>query len=194
MMNDFSQPVKEYFSRLKDTVSKLDIQAINTAMNEILQAYQREATIYIMGNGGSFATASHFVCDFNKGVSEKLSKKFHFVCLGDNVPIITAIANDISYDDIFLFQLEGVLKPSDLIIAISGSGNSKNVVKAAEYAKNVGCKVVSMTGYNGGKLKQLSDFSMHVNMNDMQIVEDIHMSFDHMMMRVLKDHLEQAKY
>ena len=100
-----------------------------------------------------------------------------------------AIANDISYEDVFSFQLVNKLKPTDLIIAISGSGNSKNVIKAVEYVKSIGCKVVGMTGYSGGKLNELADYRMHVPVDDMQITEDLHMSFDHMMYRVLTDAL-----
>lgn len=185
------EQIKNYFSLLAETINALDIDEIDVAVKAIKDAYEREATIYTMGNGGSSATASHFVCDFNKGICEKLDKKFNLICLSDNTPIITAIANDISYDDIFYFQLKNKLKKDDLIIAISGSGNSKNVIKAVEYAKEVGTKVVGVTGYSGGKLKELADYHMHVNIDDMQITEDIHMSFDHMMYRVLTDELSK---
>lgn len=112
------------------------------------------------------------VVDFRKGVNEKpdpAGNFFRVKCLADNVPSITAIANDISYNDIFLFQLEWNLKPSDLVIAISGSGNSYNIIKAVEYAKSIGVPVVGMTSYNGGKLIKLCDFSMYCPVDDMQI-------------------------
>ncbi len=189
-MRDFQKDICAYFDRETDTVKKLDVEAINKAMNAVTDARDRGATIWVMGNGGSAATASHFVCDFSKGISEKVGgKKFDLRCLSDNTPIVMAIANDISYEDVFLFQLQGVLKPEDLVIAISGSGNSKNVVKAAAYAKREGAKVIGVTGYSGGKLKEMSDYSMHVPVDDMQIAEDLHMMFDHMMMRVLGDNL-----
>ena len=129
-------------------------------------------TIYIIGNGGSAATASHMVVDFGKGSNEKPDSAGNFFrveCRADNVPSITEIANDISYDDIFLFQLERKLKPGDLVIAISGSGNSRNIIKALEYAKSIGVPVVGMTGYNDKKLIKLCDFSMHCPVDDMQI-------------------------
>lgn len=181
--------IKEYFEREIAVIQALDFDEIDAAVEAIKAAYEREATIYVFGNGGSAATASHFVCDFNKGICEKLDKKFNLVCLNDNTPIVLAIANDISYDDVFSFQLLNKLKKDDLIIAISGSGNSKNVIKAVEYAKEVGTKVVGLTGYSGGKLKELADYRMHVNIDDMQITEDLHMCFDHMMYRVLTDAL-----
>lgn len=183
------EDILNYYEREVQTIKAMDFEAIESAVQAIIEAYEREATIYVFGNGGSAATASHFVCDFNKGISENLEKKFNLICLNDNLPTLMAIANDISYEDVFSFQLLNKLKPTDLIIAISGSGNSKNVIKAVEYAKEVGCKIVGLTGYSGGKLKMLSDYSMHVPVNDMQITEDVHMSFDHMMYRVLTDAL-----
>lgn len=178
-----------YYEREIATIKAMNFEEIEAAVQAIKDAYDREATIYTFGNGGSAATASHFVCDFNKGICEKLDKKFNLICLNDNTPIVMAIANDISYEDVFSFQLVNKLKPTDLIIAISGSGNSKNVIKAVEYAKSIGCKVVGMTGYSGGKMNELADYRMHVPVDDMQITEDLHMSFDHMMYRVLTDAL-----
>ena len=179
-----------YFDKEKQTIDRLDYDQIAEAVKAISAAYEREATIYVFGNGGSAATASHFVCDFNKGISEGKRKKFHLICLNDNTPIITAIGNDISYDEIYRFQLRDCLKPDDLIIAISGSGNSKNVLRAVEYAHEIGTKVVGITGYSGGKLSEIADYHMHVPVDDMQITEDLHMSFDHMMYRVLCDTLK----
>lgn len=184
------QEIKAYFQCEKEVISNLDYDELEAALQTIYEAYVREATIYVFGNGGSAATASHFVCDFNKGISEALDKKFHVVCLNDNMPMVMAIANDISYDDIFVFQLDHKLKKDDLILAISGSGNSRNVVRAVEYAKEVGTKVVGITGYSGGELYQLADYHMHVNVDDMQIVEDVHLAFDHMMYRVFSDVLK----
>ena len=183
------EQIRTYFERLQAAIANLDVEEIEEAVEAIVAAYNREATIYIFGNGGSAATASHYVCDFNKGISEKRCKKFHMVCLSDNIPELTAIANDISYDEIYRFPLKNNLKANDLVIAISGSGNSKNVINAVEYAKEVGCKVLGITGYDGGRLRQMADYKMHVNVDDMQLTEDIHMAFDHMMYRVLNDTL-----
>lgn len=177
--------IKSYFDREIEVIKRLNIDDINAAVQAIWTAYEREATIYIFGNGGSAATASHFVCDFNKGISEKKEKKFNFVCLNDNYPQLMAIANDISYDEVFRFPLINKLKPTDLVIGISGSGNSKNVIRAVEYAKEIGAPIVGITGYHGGKLKELADYHMDVMEDDMQISEDLHMVFDHMMYFVL---------
>lgn len=177
--------IKSYFDREIEVIKRLNIDDINAAVQAIWAAYEREATIYIFGNGGSAATASHYVCDFNKGISEKKEKKFNFVCLNDNYPMMMAVANDISYDEVFRYPLINKLKPTDLAIGISGSGNSKNVIRAVEYAKEIGTPVVGITGYHGGKLKELADYHMDVMEDDMQISEDLHMIFDHMMYFVL---------
>lgn len=177
--------IKSYFDREIEVIRRLNIDDINTAVQAIWAAYEREATIYIFGNGGSAATASHYVCDFNKGISENKEKKFNFVCLNDNYPQMMAIANDISYDEVFRYPLVNKLKPTDLVIGISGSGNSKNVIRAVEYAKEIGASVVGITGYHGGKLKELADYHMDVMEDDMQISEDLHMVFNHMMYFVL---------
>ncbi len=182
---DFSQEVDNYLERLKKTYDAVDRNQINGVISALLQAYESGKTIYIFGNGGSSATASHYVCDFNKGVSIHLDKKFKFVCLNDNVPIVMAIANDCGFENIFSMQLEEKLEEGDLLFAISGSGNSKNVLKAVEYGRSKGNKVISLTGYDGGKLLPLSDYPIHVNINDMQIAEDVHMMLCHLMSSII---------
>lgn len=182
--------IKNYYEDEIKIIKSLDFEEINRAVNAIIDAYERDASIYVFGNGGSAATASHFVNDFNKGISENFAKKFNMICLCDNFSTIMAIANDISYEEVFRFQLTGRLTSLDLVIGISGSGNSANVIRAVEYAKEVGASVVGISGYQGGRLKQLSDFHMHVPVEDMQITEDIHMTFDHMMYRVITNYLK----
>ena len=183
-MKDYKGAIRAYIDKETEVLGKIDVEALNEALNLLAQALEQEKSIYIFGNGGSAATASHYQNDFNKGVSEHTKKKFRFQCLNDNVATMMAIANDISYDDIFSFQLEGRLQPGDVVFAISGSGNSRNVLKAVEYAKAQGNKVIGATGYDGGRLKELADVSLHVPVNSMQITEDLHMVFDHLMMAV----------
>lgn len=183
---DFKFAMQKYITTEIETLQKLNLEEINEAINAIVAARERRGTIYTMGNGGSAATASHMVCDFAKGTSEALGgEKFCFECLSDNTPIMMAVANDFGYEEIFVYQLRGRLRPEDLVIAISGSGNSENVLRAARYARELGVPIIGITGYSGGKLKELADYHMHVDIDDMQIAEDIHMIFDHMLMRVL---------
>ncbi|MBR3252440.1 MAG: SIS domain-containing protein [Erysipelotrichaceae bacterium] len=184
-MNDYTQDIKDYIVLEKDVLSRLDVNSINEVLNCLVKTQENGNTVFVFGNGGSGSTSSHFQNDFNKGLSEHLDKKFNFLCLNDNVSTMLAVANDSSYDEIFKFQLEGHLKPGDVVMALSGSGNSKNIIKAVEYAKQCGNTVIGLTGYDGGKLKQMCDISLHVPVNSMQMTEDIHMVFDHLMMSVL---------
>lgn len=186
-MSKYLEKISTYLELEKDIIDQIDLDEIDRALQLLEDCLENERTIYVFGNGGSAATASHFENDFNKGVSEYTEKKFRFHCLNDNVPTIMAIANDIGYDEIFLFQLQGRIKPSDVVIAISGSGNSTNVLNGVRYAKKLGCKVIGLTGYEGGQLKKLADISLHVPVNSMQITEDLHMVFDHLMMSVFYD-------
>ena len=187
----FAYDIEDYIEREVQVLRALSVEEIDTLLNILLAAYERDASIYIMGNGGSAATASHFCCDFNKGVSGGLKKKFRFISLTDNVPTILALANDVGYEDIFALQLENVLEPDDVVIGISGSGNSPNVLKAIEYANAVGSVTVGITGYDGGKLRKLARHSVNANIDDMQISEDIHMVLDHMMMKILYRYLNE---
>jgi len=194
---DYKNQIKDYIALEIETLKKLDIDAIDAAMQLIMEAYSNKKKIYIFGNGGSSATASHFQNDFNKGISEYVDIKFNFTCLNDNIPTLMAIANDIGFDEVFRFQLKNKLEEGDLVMAISGSGNSPNVIHAVEYAKAQGNKIIGLTGYGGGKLKELSDVSLHADVMSMQVTEDLHMFFDHLMMSIFyktlagKEHLKK---
>ena len=181
---EYNDLIKTYLEQEIDILKRIDVSAVNEVLNLLEAGIKREATIYVFGNGGSAATASHFQNDFNKGVSEHIDKKFRFLCLNDNVATVMAVANDVGYEEVFRFQLQGKIKKGDILMAISGSGNSPNVINAVEYGKKQGCKVVGLTGYSGGRLKELSDISLHVPINSMQITEDVHMIFNHLMMSV----------
>ncbi|MCR5626592.1 MAG: SIS domain-containing protein [Lachnospiraceae bacterium] len=194
---DYTKQISDYIELEIATLKKLDVNKISEAINILVDAQENEKEIFIFGNGGSAATASHFQNDFNKGISEYTDKKFRFNCLNDNTPTIMAIANDIGYEEIFRFQLRNKVKKGDVVVGISGSGNSANVINAVEYAKEMGATIIGLTGYSGGKLKELSDVNLHVDINSMQVTEDIHMVFDHMIMSILyktlcgKDHLSK---
>ena len=140
-----------------------------------------------MGNGGSGSTASHMVCDILKGCSFKKEKRFKIMCLNDNIPTILAYSNDVSYEKIFEEQLKNYLNDGDILLAISGSGNSKNIINAVNYAKKNNFYVVGFTGYDGGMLKKLSDLSIDTNINDMQISEDIHVIVMHILYHLLEN-------
>jgi D-sedoheptulose 7-phosphate isomerase len=183
-LTDYIPHIDAYLAKEIEVLNALDRGAISDAMNLLAEAFEAEKTIYIFGNGGSAATASHYQNDFNKGISEWTKKKFRFSCLNDNVPTVLAIANDIGYSEVYSFQLRGRLAPGDIAIGISGSGNSPNIVSAAEYAKQQGNRVIGITGFDGGRLAALADISLNVPVNSMQIAEDVHMIFDHLMMAI----------
>lgn len=186
MMDNKAQYIQDYLALEKKTLEALSQKEIHDVVDAALDAYEHEGTIYICGNGGSAATASHAANDFNKGISEYVDKKWHFYCLNDNVATLMSIANDISYEEVFRFQLRNKLKPHDLVIGISGSGNSANVVNALRYAKEQGVKTVGWTGYSGGKVKELADVVFYVPLDNMQVVEDMHMVLVHLLMNVVQ--------
>lgn len=189
MKYDFSIDILTYLNRLQETIKRLDKNEINQFINMLLEARDTDKQIFIMGNGGSASTASHFCCDFNKGSSYGFAKRFKFICLNDNVPGMMAYANDVSYDEIFVEQLKNFFNPGDYVIGISGSGNSKNVLKAIEYANANEGITIGLTGFNGGKLKQICAHSVNMNVDDMQISEDLHMMMDHLSMKVITNHM-----
>ena len=184
-MTDYTKDIRTYLERERDVLASLDEQEISNVMNVLEEKRLSGNRVFICGNGGSAATASHFTCDFNKGISYSQTVKYNFECLNDNIPMMMAIANDISYDDIFSEPLKNKMRKEDVLVAISGSGNSKNVVKAVEYAKSIGATTIGLVGYSGGKVKELVDHCIHVKIDNMQIVEDVHMTMDHVMMFVL---------
>ena len=169
---DYREMIRKYLDDEIETLNRLDVEAVNAVMQQLEAARERGGTIYIFGN------------DFNKGVSEHTEKKFNFLCLNDNIATLMAVANDIGFEEVFRFQLTGHLKPGDLVVAISGSGNSKNVLNAVEDAKAQGNAVIGVTGYDGGKLAALADYHLHAPVMSMQITEDVHMIFDHLMMSI----------
>lgn len=183
---DYKQKLETYLNEEIAVIKSLDLDSINTVMNVLEEARITGKHIFICGNGGSAATASHYCCDFNKGVSENQDKKYNFECLNDNVPMMMAVANDIGYEEVFRFSIKNKMKSGDVFIGISGSGNSKNVINAMDYAKNIGGTTIAIVGYTGGEMKEIADYSIHVNINNMQISEDVHMIIDHLMMYVLR--------
>lgn len=184
-MQNYEQQIKRYIEMEKQVLDSLSAEDISSVMNILENARLKGKRIFICGNGGSASTASHFECDFNKGVSYDQKVKYDFECLSDNVPMMMAIANDICYDDIFVVPLRNKLKHEDIVIGISGSGNSKNVVKAIEYGNDVGAETIALVGYDGGRLKKIAKHCILVEINNIQIVEDIHLMLNHMMMYIL---------
>jgi D-sedoheptulose 7-phosphate isomerase len=175
----------KYINEFKALLDRFPHDTFQKIFKMLLDAYKHDKHIFVMGNGGSGSTASHFACDLNKGCCYGLEKKFKMICLNDNIPSILAYANDHSYEDIFVEQLKNFLKEGDVVIGISGSGNSRNVLKAIEYAKNKGAITIGLCGYDGGALSKMVDIPLVAEINDMQKAEDLHMIVVHMLMQSL---------
>ena len=174
-----------YYKKLIKSIELLDFQSIDHAVNLIRAAWQDKKQIICFGNGGSALTAQHFINDWNKSIFLASGKSFRGRCLTENMGLLTAYANDVCYQDIFIEQLKNILEPGDLVIGISGSGNSENVLRAITYANEMGNTTIGLCGYNGGKLKQLAQHIVWVSINDMQITEDLHFTFGHLVMQAL---------
>lgn len=174
-----------YFERTKDVLDSIDLDKLEQVVELMLATVQQDKQIFVFGNGGSAAASSHFLCDINKGVSLPLDRKFRVICLNDNVPILTAYANDISYEEVFVGQLRNFLDEGDMVIGVSGSGNSPNVLKAMEYARSKRAHTVGITGFDGGKLARIADVSIIAKIHDMQHTEDMQTVLTHVIMRIL---------
>jgi len=173
MATNWEDYKKNYFQ----ATEKIETKTIDQLVDIIKEAYAENRTIFIIGNGGSASSATHFCNDLNIGTlwnKQSTQKRFRSISLTDNISVMTAWANDTDYIDIFEQQLRNLARPGDLLIAISGSGNSPNIIKAAEYANGNGIYTVGVCGYDGGKLKGISNFSLHVPLNDMGMVEAVH--------------------
>jgi D-sedoheptulose 7-phosphate isomerase len=169
-----------YKNELLRTIDAIDLAVVDEAIAWLAEARAAGRTIFIAGNGGSAATASHFVCDMVKGASYQRRERFRVLCLNDNLPTLTAYSNDVGYDTVFAEQLKNFAQPGDVYIAISGSGNSPNVVKAMETAEEMGCRTIAMTGRDGGALAKLAQLHLHVSVPHMGRIEDAHMIICHM--------------
>ncbi len=168
-----------YFRSLSDTIAKIPIADIEAVSDILMRAYQRHQMTYVFGNGGSAALASHFACDLAKGTRNGSAKRFKVLALTDNVPLMTAWANDSSYEDIFAEQLAIFASPGDVAFAISASGNSPNVLKALKVARHAGVITAGLTGFEGGKMRALCDASVVIPADNMQLIEDLHLCVTH---------------
>ena len=185
MKKEHLNQIQSYFDKLKNTLDNVDKEEVAKFVELLEEARANKKQIFIFGNGGASTTAAHFASDLNKPVDPNFPNRFKIICLNDNIPTMLAYANDISFDDIFKEQLKNLVQEGDLVIGMSGSGNSKNIVKAIEYANSVNAKTIGITGYDGGKLKKVSDYSVNANINDMQISQDYHLILVHIAMQII---------
>ncbi|HEY7095633.1 MAG TPA: SIS domain-containing protein [Terriglobales bacterium] len=184
----------QYFEMYEQVVSRLPFSLIEQAIAQLLTAHERRQNVFLFGNGGSAALASHFACDLGKGtLNGNNGKRFRVLALTDNVPLLTAWANDTCYENIFAEQIQNFVEPGDIAFAISGSGNSPNVLRALEVARNAGAINIGLAGFEGGKMKRLCNPCIIIPSNNMQVVEDLHLSVTHSIFSVVKCRLESAE-
>lgn len=187
--NRHSLHLRSYLDRLHAMLDRLPLKDVQRLIDLLMAANAEGRTIFIFGNGGSAATASHFACDLAKSTISSGTSRFRVVALTDNVPLITAWANDTAYENVFAEQLDALVRPGDVVIGISGSGNSENVLLAICLANERGATTVGMSGFDGGQLKDLVDLSVHMPHFNMEQVEDAHLILEHMVCTTLRAEL-----
>jgi len=187
-VNDETQifDARHYFEDLRRVVIGISHDGLNRIADTLVKAYESGRMVYLFGNGGSASLASHLACDLGKGTAScNGGKRFRVLALTDNLPTLTAWANDSSYEDVFSEQLRNFVQPHDVAFAVSGSGNSKNVLKALYLAREVGATTVGISGFRGGEMKALCDICVVVPSDNMQIIEDMHLAMAHAIFRIV---------
>ncbi|MBI4524196.1 MAG: SIS domain-containing protein [Deltaproteobacteria bacterium] len=171
--------IESYLSSLRQAILAVPTTKIREIIDLILSARKADKQMFLFGNGGSAATASHFACDLAKGTIVPGKRRFRVISLCDQIPVMTAWANDADYSEIFVEQLRNIMNAGDLVIGITSSGNSPNVVKALKYAKVFRAQTVALTGFQGGKVKEIVDHCLIVPSSTVQIIEDVHLALGH---------------
>ncbi len=188
---------KAYYEQLINGLEQVPAEDFEKVANILLDAWENNKQVFIFGNGGSAATASHFACDLGKGTLDNVydmrERRFRVMSLNDNMSMFTALANDTSYDDVFAQQLRHHLEEGDVVIGISASGNSSNVINALKLAKGMNAKLVGFVGFTGGKMKALCDITLHFPENNYQRCEDAHVIFEHLLTSYIYEKKRERK-
>ena len=177
----------EYIDKKNTLLRNINFRNLDKIINLLKKGFKKNATLYTCGNGGSSSLSDHFTCDFIKQANNKTNLKVKSISLTSNMALISAIANDINYNEIFSFQIKELCKKNDILFLFSVSGSSPNLIEAIKTAKKIGVKVVSLTGFNGGKLSKLSDFNLNFPIANYGIVEDCHITIMHYLSQYLRN-------
>ena len=177
----------EYIDKKNTLLRNINFKNLDKIINLLKKGFKKNATLYTCGNGGSSSLSDHFTCDFIKQTNNKTNLKVKSISLTSNMALISAIANDINYNEIFSFQIKKFCKKNDILFLFSVSGSSPNLIEAIKAAKKIGVKVVSLTGFNGGKLSRLSDFNLNFPIANYGIVEDCHITIMHYLSQYLRN-------
>ena len=191
--SDISAYASAYFDQCKAAHASVDADRLEAAFALLDEAYVRGAVLYVCGNGGSAAISNHLVCDHSKSGQTDTDLRPKVVSLSTNIEMITAIANDISYEEIFVYQLKILAEPGDVLLTISSSGDSENVVRAAQWATDNGLSVIAFTGFDGGRSAGMADINLHVDGDNYGVVEDVHQGLMHILAQYLRQsHMDDA--
>jgi D-sedoheptulose 7-phosphate isomerase len=171
---------EQYRNELLQAIGSLDLQKVGEAIQILTRARDEGRRIFVCGNGGSASTASHFATDLVKGASYGRSSRFRVLALTDSLPTITAYSNDVGYESVFVEQLKNFAEPGDVVVAISSSGNSPNVLRVVEYGNSIGCRTIALTGRDGGRLGPLAELDIRISHSHTGRIEDLHLIVLHM--------------
>ena len=173
--------IQKYILHLQGVLDRLKLEDVRQSIDVIMNAYHTDKQVFVIGNGGSASTASHIACDLGKGTSVEGKPRFRVISLTDNVATITAWSNDVAYEDVFIEQLKNLVNAGDVVIGISASGNSENVIRAMQHASEIGCQTIGWSGFGGGKLATICDVNVVVDSNQYGPVEDVHLIMNHIL-------------
>jgi D-sedoheptulose 7-phosphate isomerase len=181
--------VRNYLDRLISTLERLPADAIERLSEMLYRAHCDGKQVFILGNGGSASTASHMACDLGRNTIGPNMRRFRVMSLNDNVPLLTALSNDLGYENVFAEQLQNLIRPGDVLIILSGSGDSTNVVRAMEYARSQSAEVAALVGFGGGRAAEIADLTVLVDSEDYGVVEDAHLVINHVLVEHFRERL-----
>lgn len=183
---------RQYFEGIRSNIEEIDPEQLEAITGEFRRAWREGRRIFLLGNGGSASTASHMATDLGKGTAQPGVPRFKVISVTDNMSMVTAYANDLSYEDVFVEQLKNHLEPGDVVVGITGSGNSPNVLKAIRWARESGAVTVGFIGFGGGKLASMVDHQITFSSKNYGVVEDLHLSLNHILSQFFHRELREA--
>lgn len=186
MAGGICERAEEYLNNLAKLAQRIDRERVEAFADALFHAWKDDRCVFVFGNGGSAATANHMVCDFVKTAAVDGQRRLRAFCLVDSMGMGTALANDIGYEDTFRYPLETYSRPGDVVVGLSGSGNSRNVLRACRWARENGVMVVALSGFDGGELKNLADLHINVPSDNFGLIEDLHLVVGHSVAQILK--------
>jgi len=184
--------IRSYLDGISRLVLEVPPEEIDRVTGAIIRAYEEDRCVYVFGNGGGSATSSHFVCDLAKGTATEGKPRLRALSLAQNIPLLTAWANDTDYTNTFGEQLRNLVRPGDVVIGLSGSGMSPNVINALKLAGDMGAVSVLLSGFEGGRAREVAQMSIVVPSDDMQKIEDVHLILAHIIFRCVRDHIRET--